>query len=67
MVLKASELRKLSDKELMDKLVELRRELLRLKALAKRGTIGRESGLVKNVRRDIARVLTVLRERGIKV
>lgn len=67
MVLKASGLRKLSDKELMEKLMELRRELLRLRALAKRGTIGKESGVVKNVRRDIARVLTVLRERGVKV
>ena len=67
MPLKASELREMSDEELLDKLVELRRELLRLRALSKRGTIGKESGVVKHVRRDIARVLTVLRERGVRL
>ena len=66
MVLKGSSLRKMDDDELMEKLRELRRELLRLRALSRRGTIGKEAGLVKHARRDIARVLTVLRERGIR-
>ncbi len=56
----------MSDEELKEKLAELRGELMRLRALSKRGTIGKESGVVREVRRDIARVLTILRERGIK-
>lgn len=65
--LKASELRKKSTEELMKQLAELRRELLRLNSLSARGIIGKESGKVKVVRRNIARVLTVLRERGVKL
>lgn len=64
--MKASELRKMDDKELRAKLLELRRELLRLNALSARGIIGKESGVVKGVRRDVARVLTILRERELK-
>lgn len=65
MTLKASELRKMSDEELRDKLTELRSELMRLRAKSRRGTLGKESGVVREVRRDIARILTVLREREI--
>ena len=66
-VLKAKELRKKDTKELIEQLIELRRELLRLSTLSARGIIGKESGKVKVVRRNIARILTVLRERGVKL
>lgn len=65
--LKASELRKKSTEELMKQLAELRRELFRLNTLSAKGIIGKESGKVKVVRRNIARILTVLRERGVKL
>ena len=66
-MLKASELRKKSTEELMKQLAELRRELFRLNTLSTRGIIGKESGKVRVVRRNIARILTVLRERGVKL
>jgi len=66
-VLKAKELRRKDTKELIEQLIELRRELLRLNTLSARGIIGKESGKVKVVRRNIARILTVLRERGVKL
>jgi large subunit ribosomal protein L29 len=63
LTLKPSELRKMSDEELREKLLELRSELMRLRAMSERGTLGKESGVIKGVRRDIARILTILRER----
>ena len=63
MTLKPAELRKMSDEELREKLLELRSELMRLRAMSERGTLGKESGVIREVRRDIARILTILRER----
>lgn len=62
--MKAKQLRQLSREELEEKLRELRVELARLMGKRARGTLGKESGKVRMVRRDIARVLTVLREKG---
>ncbi len=64
---KARELRGMSNEELLKRLRELRNELLRLRTASGRGTIANESGKVKSIRRDIARVLTVLNERGLKL
>ncbi|MEM4311440.1 MAG: 50S ribosomal protein L29 [Nitrososphaerales archaeon] len=60
------ELRKLEEKELQAKLLELRKELSNLKGKAERGLIRKESGLIKEYRRGIARILTLLNERRIK-
>jgi len=60
--MKASELRELSDTELADKGQELAEELFNLRfqlATAQIENVGRISA----VRRDIARVKTILRER----
>ncbi len=65
-MLKAKDLRQMSEEELVAKLRELRRELFQLrmdKALAKLEQPHR----FKEVRRDIARILTVLREKGVKL
>lgn len=64
--MEAKELRAMSVDELKAKLEEFRKELLNLrfqKAIAKSGGVYN----LKNVRRDIARVLTVLREKGVKL
>ncbi len=61
---KASELRKISEKDLQDRLASLRSELSKLNVSAGRGTLKKESGSVKAVRRNIARVLTVINEKG---
>lgn len=61
---KASELRKQEADQLKDRLFELRGELARLRSLTARGMIQKQSGSVKRVKRDIARVLTILGEKG---
>ncbi|MGC8661378.1 MAG: 50S ribosomal protein L29 [Nitrososphaeria archaeon] len=57
---------KLSDEDLKKNLEELRKESLRLKNLRVTRMLAKESGSIKSVRRNIARVLTEMRKRGIK-
>ena len=63
--LKSDELRKLSDEELQDRLFELRAELVKLKSVAARGTLKKETGKIRAIRRAIARILTIINERKI--
>jgi ribosomal protein L29 len=61
---KAKALRKQDPEELKDRLFELRGELARLSSLRARGMIQKQSGSMSRVKRDIARVLTVMKEKG---
>lgn len=61
--LKSDDLRKLKDEELKEKLFELKAELVKLKSAAKRGTLRKEAGKIRAIRRDIARILTIINER----
>jgi len=63
--LKSDELRKLKDEKLQDKLFELRAELVKLKSAAARGTLRKETGKIRTIRRGIARILTIINERKI--
>lgn len=65
--LKLKDLREMNDKDLVDKLSELKADLGKLKVQAAKGTLRKDSGKVRYRRRDIARVLTTLREREKKV
>lgn len=65
--LKLKDLREMNDKDLVDKLSELKADLGKLKVEAAKGTLRKDSGKVRYRRRDIARVLTILREREKKV
>ena len=58
----AAELRELDDTELENKLVEARKELFNLRFQAATGRLD-NNARVTQVRRDIARVLTVMRAR----
>ena len=58
----ATELRKKSEAELRDQLIELRREQFNLRMQAGTGQLGRPDQ-VRKVRRDIARIKTVLNEK----
>ncbi len=60
--MKARELRELSTEELEQKVAELRQELFNLKMQHSTGQLENPMRL-KQLRRDIARILTVLRER----
>ncbi len=50
--------------QLKDRLFELRGELARLKSLTARGMIQKQSGAQRRVKRDIARLLTIMKEKG---
>ncbi|RMD45937.1 MAG: 50S ribosomal protein L29 [Aquificota bacterium] len=60
--MKASELRKLTNEELKEKLIELKKKLMQLRF---KNTIGglEKPSEIKATKRDIARILTILRER----
>ncbi len=58
--LKTEELSKLSDADLVKKLDDLRSELSKLRSGAARGTLKKELGEIKSVRRNIARTLTAM-------
>jgi len=60
---KMKELRDLKDEDLSGRLSEYRRELLRLRTLASRGTIAKESGKIKFLKRNVARIETILAEK----
>jgi len=58
--LKTDELSGLSDQDLVKRLNDLRSELSRLRSSAARGTLKKELGEIKTVRRNIARILTAI-------
>lgn len=61
--LKKIKVSKLSDEELRRNLSELRKELLRLNNLRNMRMLGKESGSIKSVKRNIARILTEMKRR----
>jgi large subunit ribosomal protein L29 len=65
--LKLKDLREMNDEDLVDKLSELKADLGKMKVEAAKGTLRKQSGKIRYRRRDVARVLTILRERGKKV
>ena len=62
---KPKTLRQQDPEQLRDRLFELRGELSKLRSTAARGMIQKESGTIRRVKKDIARVLTIMRERGV--
>ncbi len=61
-IMKASELREMTDRELEMKLSELREDLFHLKVKKKLGEL-EDVAKVQKVKRDIARILTIMNER----
>jgi large subunit ribosomal protein L29 len=62
----ATELRNLSQSDLADKLAEAKEELFNLRFQAATGQL-ESHGRLRTVRRDIARIYTVLRERELGI
>jgi len=62
--MKVKEIRELSDEELQDKLKELKEELFNLRFQLATGQL-ENTMRIKEVRRGIARVKTILRERAL--
>ena len=64
--MKSTELRDLSDAELREHITTARRELFGLRFQHATGELDNTSSL-RNARRDVARALTIARERGIEI
>ncbi len=65
--IKIKDLKNMNDDDLTGKLSELKADLAKLNIENARGTIRKQSGKIRYKRRDVARVLTILRERGKKL
>jgi large subunit ribosomal protein L29 len=61
--LKLKTLRELNDQDLADKLSELKADLAKLKLEKSKGTLKKQTANIKWLRRDIARMHTLLNER----
>ncbi|MFA6600092.1 MAG: 50S ribosomal protein L29 [Candidatus Omnitrophota bacterium] len=61
-MLKIEELRGLSEAELEDKVMNLKKELMQFRFQAKTGKLEQQTR-IRDTRRDIARMLTVLNEK----
>ena len=59
-------IRQLNEKDLKGKIQETRSELAKLRVDGSKGTLRKESGKIKALRRDIARMLTNQNERNKK-
>jgi large subunit ribosomal protein L29 len=64
MVLKAKEVRVLTSEERVEKLEELKRELMHERGVAAMGGSPPSPGKIRQLRTSIARLLTIMREQG---
>ncbi|MSR85802.1 50S ribosomal protein L29 [Candidatus Woesearchaeota archaeon] len=62
MKIKNKELRKMTKQELDNKLLELRKDLIKINAQIGAGTVPENPGNVKNVKKTVARILTIMTE-----
>ena len=60
--LKNKTIREFNDKDLDDRLKQARSELFKLQIESRKGTLRKESGQLKPLRREIARILTRMNE-----
>lgn len=60
------DIREMSEEKLRNRLVELQTELARVKSWERRGGALRNPMAIRNLRRNIARIKTVLRERELR-
>ena len=60
--LKMKTIRELNEKDVKDRIEEMRTELSKLQVENAKGTLRKESGKIKPIKRNIARMLTRLNE-----
>jgi len=61
--LKLKTLKEMNEADLSDKVLELNADLAKLRSESAKGTLKKETGKIRWIRRDVARILTVLNER----
>ena len=64
--LKSKDLLSLSEEEFNKRLLEIRSEYFRLKSMAARGALKKETGMIKSIRRNIARLETIKKLRTLR-
>ncbi len=63
--IKLKVIKEMESEDLVEKLNELRTDLSKLKSESAKGTLKKEAGDIRWVRRDIARIMTILNERNV--
>jgi large subunit ribosomal protein L29 len=63
--LKIKTLREMNEQDLADKLAELKADLAKLRLEKSKGTLKKQTANIKWLRRDIARMVTILNERKV--
>jgi large subunit ribosomal protein L29 len=63
--LRSEEIRNMSPQEMLDELESLRAELIGERALASAGGAPENPGLIGEIRRSIARIRTIQKEKGL--
>lgn len=66
-ILRADEIRELTDDEIQEELENLEAELLRVRSVQAAGGAPENPGRISEIRRTIARIKTIKRERGMEV
>ena len=64
-ILHVKETRKMKDDELEKKIFDLKKELMKARAQISQGTAPEKPGRIKEIRRTIARIWTIKKERGV--
>ncbi|NOJ27486.1 MAG: 50S ribosomal protein L29 [Nitrososphaera sp.] len=64
--LKLKALREMNDGDLGGKLAEIKADLAKARSEKSKGTLKKQTGEIRYMRRDIARILTILNERKAK-
>ncbi len=64
-ILHIQEMRKMNDEELNKKLFDLKKELMKVNAQIAQGTIPEKPGIIKEIKKTIARIKTIKKERGV--
>ncbi|MGQ4893916.1 MAG: 50S ribosomal protein L29 [Candidatus Njordarchaeia archaeon] len=63
MTLKLNEIRKMTPEKRREELKKLRQALLSIETKKQRGAL-KETGKIRSIKKDIARILTIMRELG---
>lgn len=64
--MKAKEIQKMSKEEIAQKLIEAKQELAKEKATIASGTKSENTGKIRKLKRDIARMFTVMNQKEVK-
>ncbi|ODS41080.1 MAG: 50S ribosomal protein L29 [Candidatus Altiarchaeales archaeon WOR_SM1_79] len=65
-ILRANEIREMEDDEIEEHLEELRQELMKIRGVTASGGVPEDIGKIREIRRTIARILTIQNEKGKK-